>query len=200
MIDPQTLEKLETIDERSWGMIYKELVRFAEFKLNKAGFKIRTEKDTVDAEHFATIAIEKVLEGTRAWDFTHYPDISIHLKGVVKSLISSHFKSSSRSIVTAGREKDSTVFAGAEDESLTEIEIESQDGLTESPEEIMISNEYWEAIERAFAEFKDEYAIYSEWLDGTPPRIIAETFEIPVNEVNNAIKRGTRIVKTLFKK
>lgn len=40
MIDAQTLEKLETIDERSWGMIYKELVRFAEFKLNKAGFEI----------------------------------------------------------------------------------------------------------------------------------------------------------------
>lgn len=117
----------------------------------------------------------------------------------MKSLISSHFKSSSRSIVKAGHEKDSTVFAGAEDENLTEIEIESQDGFTESPEEIMISKEYWEAIERAFAEFKDEYAIYSEWLDGTSPRIIAEAFEIPVNEVNNAIKRGTRIVKTLFK-
>src|SRR5215217_6520236 len=102
MIDAQTLDRLSAIDEKSWGVIYKELVRYADFKLNKAGFEVRSEKDSVDAEHFAALAIEKVFEGVRAWDYNRYPDITIHLTGVVKSLISSHFKSSVRSIVKAG--------------------------------------------------------------------------------------------------
>lgn len=200
MIDSRTLEKIETIDERSWGVIYKELVRFAGFKLAKAGFEIRTEKDSVDAEHFATIAIEKVLDGTRAWDFDRYPDITIHLKGIVKSLISSHFKSSNRSVVEAGRETDITPFAGTDDENFEELEINDSNGFAESPEEIIISHEYWEQIEKAFGSNKDEYVIFFEWIDGSPPRVISDTLEISVKEVNNAIKRGVRIVKTLFKK
>jgi DNA-directed RNA polymerase specialized sigma24 family protein len=71
---------------------------------------------------------------------------------------------------------------------------------TESPEEIIIKEEDWKRIEMAFGEFKDEYAIFSEWLEGNPPRIIAESFEVPVSDINNAIKKGKRIVKTLFKK
>ena len=102
MIDSKTLERLRSIDERSWGLIYKELVLYASTKLNKAGFEVRTEKDSVDAEHFASLAIEKVFTGIRKWDFERYPNITHHLIWVVKSLISSHFKSSSRSIISAG--------------------------------------------------------------------------------------------------
>lgn len=111
MIDPQTLEQLETIDERSWAAIYKQLLLYATFKLNKAGFEIRTEKDSVDAEHFVADAIEKLFDGTRKWDFRRLPDVAIHLKLIIKSLISNHFKSSKRSIVNAGKEYDKLTWA-----------------------------------------------------------------------------------------
>ncbi|SDF43665.1 DNA-directed RNA polymerase specialized sigma subunit, sigma24 family [Mucilaginibacter pineti] len=199
MIDAQTLDRLAAIDEKSWGLIYKQLVLYADFKLNKAGFQIRTEKDSVDAEHFATLAIEKVLDGTRAWDYERFPDITIHLTGVVKSLISSHFKSSTRSIVKAGGSSDeTTVIAGddANDDELLSDDVRTIEGA----DEILIAQETWQEIESAFGDNKDDHAIFCEWLDNSPPRTIAEVWDIPVSEVNNAIKRGIRIVKTLYKK
>jgi DNA-directed RNA polymerase specialized sigma24 family protein len=200
MIEPRTLEKLETIDERTWGVIYKQLLLYSQFKLNKAGFEIRTEKDSVDAEHFVADAIEKLFDGTRKWDFVRFPDLTIHLKLIVKSLISSHFKSSKRSVVKSGGEVSQVESSPDSDDSLNDELLNDDYRTTESPEEIIINEEDWKRIEIAFGEFKDEYAIFSEWLEGNPPRIIAESFEVPVSDINNAIKKGKRIVKTLFNK
>lgn len=199
MIDAKTLDRLAAIDEKSWGQIYKQLVRYADFKLNKAGFQIRTEKDSVDAEHFATLAIEKVLEGVRAWDYTRYPDIIIHLIGVVKSLISSHFKSSSRSIIKAsGGVDEETVLAS--DEANDDDVLDDDSRTTEGPDEILMTTEMWHEVASAFGDRKDDHAIFCEWLDSSPPRDIAEAWDIPVTEVNNAIKRGIRIVRGFYNK
>jgi DNA-directed RNA polymerase specialized sigma24 family protein len=198
MIETHTLDRLAAIDDKSWARIYKDLVRYADYKLNKAGFEIRTEKDSVDAEYFAGLAIEKIFEGVRAWDYVRYPDITIHLIGVVKSLISSHFKSSTRSIVKAGGNADQTTQRAGDDANDDEL-LSDDVRTTESPEEVLIGLETWQEIERAFGDKKDEHAIFCEWLDGSPPRVIAESLEIPVSEVNNAVKRGTRIVRTLYK-
>jgi DNA-directed RNA polymerase specialized sigma24 family protein len=201
MIDPQTLEQLEAIDERSWGVIYKQLLLYSTFKLNKAGFEIRTEKDSVDAEHFVADAIEKLFDGTRKWDFKRFPDVGIHLKLIIKSLISNHFKASKRSVVNAGGDYDKTNnMPDNSDDSLNDELLSDDIRTTESPEEILINEEDWKKIEVAFGESKDEHAIFSEWLEGNPPRTIAESLEIPVSDVNNAIKKGKRIVKTLFSK
>lgn len=201
MIDPQTLKQLELIDERSWGLIYKQLLLYARFKLDKAGFEIRTEKDSVDAEHFVADSIEKLFDGTRKWDFVRFPDVGIHLKLIIKSLISNHFKASKRSIINAGGiyDKPNNAQAGFEDVIIDEL-LSDDVRTTESPEEILINEENWKKIEIAFGDSKDEYAIYSEWLEGSPPRVIAESFEITVNDINNAIKKGKRIIKTLFGK
>ena len=203
MIEPRTLEKLEAIDERSWGLIYKQLVLYSKFKLSKAGFEIRTEKDSVDAEHFVADAIEKLFDGTRKWDFECYPDVSIHLKLIIKSLISSHFKSSKRSVVKAGGETGHLidnniieVFNGLTDEELSDKDSRADP----SYEEILIKDEDWARIEFAFGDSRDEYAIFSEWLEGSPPRDIANIIGLEVSEINNAIKKGKRIVKTLFNK
>jgi len=197
MIDAKTLDRLASIDEKSWGQIYKQLVRYADFKLNKAGFEIRTEKDSVDAEHFATLAIEKVLEGVRAWDYTRYPDITIHLIGVVKSLISSHFKSSTRSIIKAGGKSDEETVK-ASDEANDDDILDDDTRTTPGADEILMTAEMWQELASAFGDKKDDHAIFCEWLDSSPPRDIAEAWDIPVTEVNNAIKRGIRIVRTFY--
>ena len=202
MIDSQTLEKLYSIDDRSWGAIYKELVRYSAFKLNKAGFEIRTEKDSINAEHFVTEAITKTFEGIRKWDFNRFPDITIHLKGVVKSLISSHFKSSTKSIVTSGKVNEDKSNLN-EEETLNDghSELLSDDArTTESPEQVLITTEDWSKIESSFGLDNDGYVIYCEWLEGNPPRDIAEGLGIPVSEVYNSIKKGKRIVVKLFNK
>jgi DNA-directed RNA polymerase specialized sigma24 family protein len=199
MIDENTIAKIEAIDQRSWGTIYKELVRYANYKLNKAYFEIRTEKDSVDAEYFATLAIEKLITGERRWDFERFPDVTIHLIGIIKSLISSHFKSSTRSIVIAGT-KIGDNNANEDEEGATDELLDDDIRTIEGPEEIMITCEKWAAIDTAFGLKRDDHAIFCEWLDGSPPKQIAEGFDIPVTEVNNAIKRGTRIVKILFNK
>jgi DNA-directed RNA polymerase specialized sigma24 family protein len=201
MIEPRTLEKLEAIDERTWRLIYKQLLLYSNFKLNKAGFEVRTEKDSVDAEHFVADAVEKLFDGTRRWDFEQHPDVTIHLKLIIKSLISNHFKSSKRSVVKAGGDADNITNAQDNLDDSINDELLSDDSRTiESTENVLIDDEDWKRIETAFGEFKDDYAIFSEWLEGSPPRVIAESFEIPINEINNAIKRGKRIVKTLFNK
>ncbi|MDI5887675.1 hypothetical protein [Flavobacterium yafengii] len=198
MIDSKTLERLRSIDERSWGLIYKSLVLYASKKLNKAGFEIRSEKDSVDAEHFATLAIEKVFTGVRKWDFEKYPDITHHLIWVVKSLISSHFKSSTRSIVKVGGPEE--LLSDNEDyenyDELTDQEIR----LSDIPDEIFIENEFWGKIEKTFGENKDDYVIFSEWLQGCSRKEISKELNIPINEINNSIKRGLRIVKKIFTK
>lgn len=198
MIDAKTLNRLAEINEKSWGHIYKELVRYAEFKLNKAGFQIRTEKDSVDPEHFAALAIEKVFEGIRAWDYEKYPDITIHLIGVVKSLISSHFKSSKRSIINAGGKEEEETVAASDKANNDEILVDDYQ-TTQGPDEILMSAETWQEVAEAFGDKKDDHAIFCEWLDSSPPRNIAEAWDIPVTEVNNAIKRGIRIVRTYYK-
>ncbi|GAB2977269.1 hypothetical protein GCM10027049_10380 [Mucilaginibacter puniceus] len=200
MIEPRTLEKLEAIDERSWRLIYKQLVLYSNFKLNKAGFEVRTEKDSVDAEHFVADAVEKLFDGTRKWDFEQYPDVTIHLKLIIKSLISNHFKSSKRSVVKAGGDADNIINAQDSFDDPINDELLSDDSRTTETEEVLIDDEDWKRIETAFGEFKDDYAIFSEWLEGSPPRVIAESFEISVSDINNAIKKGKRIVKTLFNK
>lgn len=196
MIDTKTLERLRSIDERSWGLIYKEVVLYASKKLDKFGFEVRTEKDSVDAEHFASLAIEKVFTGVRKWDFERYPNLTHHLIWVVKSLISSHFKSSSRSIISAGGpETIIDTYDFNDYDELSDEEIRQNDML---PDEILVENEFWIKIEEAFGESKDDHTIFCEWLEGSPRRDISRDLEIPITEVNNSIKRGIRIVKKII--
>lgn len=197
MTDSETFKKLEDIDERSWKKIYKTLVLYATTKLNRAGFEVRSEKDSVDAEHFATLAVEKLLSGVRKWDYERFPDVTIHLIGIVKSLISSHFKSSTRSIIKAGGE-EYQIENSRDDrdyDELTDDEIRTSN----IPDEIYIGEELWSNIEKGF-EDKDDYVIFSEWVEGSPPRTIAKELDKPVTEINNSIKRGLRIVKKIVTK
>lgn len=91
-------------------------------------------------------------------------------------------------------------MGGNSDDSITDELLNHDMRTTESPEETLINEEQWKRIELAFTDFKDEYVIFSEWLEGSPPRIIAESFEIPVSDINNVIRKGKRIVNNLFPK
>ncbi len=191
VIDPQTFEQLKLISEKEWGLIFKELVIYSELRLTKIGFVPRTEKDVKNGEDFANDAIEKLFNGDRAWDFIRFPDVLIHLKGVAKSLIWSHIKSSSRS--TIKKELTSIVFDDSEDfESFSDI------AATEDPETIIISDENWEDIENHFGEDSDGFIMFCDWIDEVPARDIAKEYNVDVAAVYNTIKKGKRIITKIF--
>ncbi len=199
MINADTLKKLQSIPEKEWGFIYKELVLYADFKLKNFGFEVRTEKDSVDAQSFASLAIERLFDGTRKWDYEKFPDVLIHLKLIVKSLLSNHFKSSSKSIVTI--QKQHQVEQGIEVESEIITLVDSNlEILDDSPEEIIINNERWTEIEHSFGKNEDGFVIFSDWLDGNSPRDIATAYNFNIKDVYNAIRNGKRYIKLLYNK
>lgn len=193
MIDSETFVRLKAIPEKEWLHIYKRLTLYADIRLTKMGFEIRSEKDNVGAADFAQQAITKVFDGTRAWDFNRFPDILIHLIGVVKSLISSHIKSSTRAAAVI--KKASGTFAVEEAEDLSAA-IEAQD--TEDPEQILISDENWKRLETAFGEDMEGFLIFYDWLDGKPPRQISEDYGTDNKNIYNVIKRGRRLLQKIL--
>lgn len=191
VIDSQTFEQLKLISEKEWGLIFKELVIYSELRLTKIGFVPRTEKDVKNGEDFANDAIEKLFNGDRAWDFIRFPNVLIHLKGVAKSLIWSHIKSSSRS--TVKKELTSIVLDDSGDfDSYSDI------AATEDPETIIISDENWKDIENYFGEDSDGFIMFCDWVDEVPARDIAKEYNVDVTAVYNTIKKGKRIITKIF--
>lgn len=192
MVDPHTLEKLQQLPPQQWGCIFKELVAYAEFRLRKAGFEVRSEKDSVSGEDFATQAVEKIFDGTRKWDYERFPDLLIHLKAVVKSLIWNHIKSSSRALVQKTATVNETAF-------IDEVEGSSEIPDPDNPETVIISDENWKTLENGFGDDMDGFVIFCEWLDGVPPREIAANYGIDVTTIYNVSKKGKRLlIKILF--
>lgn len=200
----QTLSRLQEITDNQWNIILKQLIFYAELRLDKIGFEPRSEIDSVTGEDFAMEAIKKLFEGKRNWDPIKHPDILIHLKLVVKSLIWNHIKSSMKSVVAHTQEP--TLGENAHDRDDETNESGEADNLDmdvewidkENPLEIVITQEGWQQIEAAFGEDADGFIIFCDWLDEVPPRLIAENNGIEVKVVNNTIKKGKRIITKIY--
>ncbi len=192
MIEPRTLEKLKSIPEGHWGEIYGRLVIYAATRLKLSGFQPRSEIDGVEPEDFVVNAIEKIFDGTRAWDFERFPDIEIHLKGVVKSLISSHLKSSGRRPIVQELEL-------AERGDDTDDSQRDQSDYADETDELRITEAHWSYIEQQFVDDDDGLLVFYEWLDGSPPREIAASCNLEVKDVYNVIKKVKRVIKSLSK-
>lgn len=192
MIEPKTLEKLKSIPEGRWGEIYGRLVIYAATRLKLSGFQPRSEIDGIEPDDFVGNAIEKIFDGTRAWDFERFPDIEIHLKGVVKSLISSHLKSSGRRPIVQELELAET--GGDTDDSPRD-----QSDYADETDELRITEAHWSYIEQQFVDDDDGLLVFYEWLDGSPPREIAASCNLEVKDVYNVIKKVKRVIKSLSK-
>ncbi len=198
----ETLTLLHKLTDNQWSTILKQLIIYAELRLNRIGFEPRSEIDSVNGEDFAMEAIKKLFEGERKWDHAKHPDLLIHLKLVVKSLISNHIKSSVKSIV----QKTEPSFA---DNGMNSDQFNEQEALEdccrveggvdrETQLEIIITQERWGQIEAAFGEDADSFIVFCEWLDEIPPRVIAENYSIDVKNVYNTIKKGKRIITKIY--
>lgn len=193
MTDNKTFNQLKAIPEKEWLIIYKLLTLYAEARLRKFGFEIRSEVDNVSGQDFAQQAIEKLFDGSRSWDYKRFPDILIHLKGIVKSLISSHFK---KSIRAAAVVKKATAPGNIEEPEDLESAVEVADA--EDPEHILINDEHWKQLEADFGEDEDGFLIFYDWLSGKPPRDIAQDYQTDTKNVYNITKKGQRFLKQIL--
>lgn len=191
MVDPQTLAALKGISDREWGIIFKKLVLYADQTLKKVGFTTRSERDSINGEDIAMQSIEKLFNGDRKWDCIRYPDVQVHLYWIAKSLISSQLKSSNRSAV-----RTQTISDQMETEE--DLSFVTEMASDDNPEEALITQENWKCIESEFGVDELGFLILCEWIDELPPRTIAENYNIDIKEVNNALKRGRRIIKKVF--
>lgn len=182
---------LQKIPESEWAKIIKVLTIYAELRLDKVGFTPRSEIDGVTGEDFAMEAIKRLLERTRAWDVEQFPDVQIHLKLIVKSLISNHLKKSKKTTV-----KTANISTFNDIDNENDWTTEAIENI--NPEEIVITKEQWDMIEEGFGDDVDGFIFFSDWLDDAPPRKIAEDYSIEIKDVNNTIKKGKRIIKKIF--
>jgi DNA-directed RNA polymerase specialized sigma24 family protein len=117
----------------------------------------------------------------------------IHLKGVVKSLISSHIKSSTRAAAVVRKASGTVAVEEAEDLGAA---MDAED--TDDPEQILISDENWKRLETAFGEDMEGFLIFYDWLDGKPPREIAAAYNCDNTHIYNIIKRGKRLLQKIL--
>ncbi|MBE9465535.1 hypothetical protein ACFP1I_22120 [Dyadobacter subterraneus] len=143
MIEPKTLEKQKSIPEGRWGEIYGRLVGYAATRLRLSGFQPRLEIDGIEPDDLVGNAIEKIFDGKRAWEFERFPDSEIHLKGLVKSLISSHLKSSGRRPIVQELEL-------AERGRDTDDSPRDQSDYADETDELRITEAHWSYIEQQF--------------------------------------------------
>lgn len=199
---PKTLSLLQEITDNQWSIILKQLIIYAELRLTKIGFEPRTEVDSVSGEDFAMEAIKRLFEGERNWDPSKHPDLLIHLKLIVKSLIWNYIKSSMKSIVStqesSAHENEKNLDSIAEPGKTDDPDMVIEQADQENPLEIIISQERWNQIEAAFGEDADGFIIFCDWLDDIPPRLIAENYNIDVTAVYNIVKRGKRIITKIY--
>ncbi len=193
MIDNETFIHVKAIPEKEWLTIYKLLTLYAEARLQKFGFEIRSEVDNVNGQDFAQQAIEKLFDGSRSWDYKRFPDILIHLKGIAKSLISNHFKKSTRAAAVVKK----TVSPGNIEEP-EDLESAAEVADSEDPEHILINDEHWNQLETAFGEDVASFLIFYDWLDGKPPRDIAQDYQTDVKSVYKITKKGQRFLKQIL--
>ncbi len=89
-LDPVVAERLQEMDDETWGDMYLELLDFARYKRRrldyvKGGGELplgRKPKDLVQD------AIKRVFEGDRQWDPGKDPDLCDYLKSVISSIVS----------------------------------------------------------------------------------------------------------------
>jgi len=192
MINEHVFIKLKSISEKQWGVIYKKLVLYADLKLKRLGFKILTEVDNISGEDFVSIAFEKLFDGTRQWDYNRFPDVEIHLKGIVKSLISNHIKLSSK----RDKKVQTEIVVDFNDESTNMNTFEIADS---DDEELELKDRHWNYLDNLFEDDLDAQIIFYDWLEDIPPREIAIKYKKPIKDVYNACRKGKRAIASLSK-
>lgn len=184
------LEAITQLSNKELGYILKNITDYAENKLMNFGFVPRSENDSATGDDFAQEAFKLAIVGKRNWFKSQHPDIAEFLRMVVFSLIRNHLK----------KLKKSPVYS--EDTQAQDFQDNNNflDEEYDSSSEVVLSDEDWNRLERAFIDDDDGYIFFTDWLNGVNPREMAENYQTDVTVVYEKIRKGKKIAKRLFTK
>jgi hypothetical protein len=178
---------LEGLSEKEIKDIYRELISYAEYKLNFVSHQ------GIDAEDFVSKVLRKVLdinsEDHRKWNPEKNPDILKFFKGCISSEISNHFNlKSSESLVDVNHETERDFF-------------ESLEGNSDIFEEL-IANELRDILIDELIEYDESLAelLLFQEKEFTAAEIADELNYDSVEDVYNARKRLRRACESFIAK
>jgi hypothetical protein len=201
-MNPKAEEILIRMTDREWERIVLQLARYAKRKSRmyfyRGGYDLLPNGDSL--ESLVHTAILKLYSGERDWDPDKRPDLLIHLKGVVKSLLWHSVKSfDNRALVPEPPEPDDEDGRGwAAREKYELAAWQSSDAAT--PCGILLDDERRtigaRALEVLLIECKDDQVLLGMielMKEGiTKPAILASKLGLQTKEIYVAIKRLER--------
>jgi len=201
-VNSKAEEILRGMTDQEWERIILQLAKYATRKSRK--YFYRTGQDLLpngdSVESLANQAILKLYSGERDWDPDKYPDLLIHLQGIVKSLLS-HLATSFDNLKLVAepkepKEEDSRGSAVRQDYEMASW----QSTGSKTPFEILLDGERQvigsRALEILLIECKDDgllLGIIGLMQDGIKkPAALAQILGMQTKEVYVAIKRLER--------
>lgn len=164
--------------------VLKELTRYAYSYQFATGYNLPRDWEPEDVVYEA---ITQLLTGQRNWDEKRFPDVTIVLKGIIKSLFS-HIRSQKYN-KTRSRPKDKDGNEINVDEFADQRELSHKNNPTMALELEQTKS----IIENALENDDEAMEVYLAIIDGhIKPKDIAKTINVSVKEVNNRLKRLRR--------
>ena len=184
------LDTIKQLSNSELGNILKNIIDYAENKLTSFDLKPRSENESVTGNDFAQEAFKLAIIGKRKWFKSQHPDIAEFLRMVVFSLIRNHFKKTQISPLFS---IDTQTLDFQDNDS---FQYEEYDPSAE----VILTDEDWNNLEKAFIGDDDGYIFFTDWLNGVTPREMEEKYRTDVTVIYEKLRKGKKLAKRLFTK
>jgi hypothetical protein len=199
----------DLIYERLTDRLVKELVVFAIRRSKELTWRRGSAMELPGGEtpqSIVSLAIVRAAEGTRQWNPKTHPDLSLYLKGVIRSLLN-HLATSRENTLFAAAPGSEDQDAPAWDAGANMTELDGAEWLARAPitpEDELLAGERLNAeewaeniLDQAAREDAEVSAVIRAMRDGCDPRKdieIADETGLAIEEVRKAKKRLNRLI------
>jgi len=172
--------RLNAVTQLGQPGVLKRLYAYAYWYDSFTGRRLPPAWEPEDVVHEA---INRLLSGERSWDSIRFPDITVALRGIIKSLFSHLPK------LEYYRQRANPTDDDGMPVDVDELNVGQEEAVSREIE----YSEIRKQIESAIGDDQAAMEVYFAIIDGyTKPREIAEFLGIPVDEVNNRFRRLRR--------
>lgn len=189
MSDAEVTELVEYLTDYALRKMRKLFWRGVRFSGPRAARGQLSAAGGISPEDLAVEAIERFLDGRRAWDQEEAPDFRRFLRGAIDSMVSHLVKSAEN---CATREAP-VAAAAASGKPSPDSQVPARGLDAETPVELCLDREWRERFRAAVAKEIEGDPLLSDLLQcfgaGLSPAETAEMLDIPVQDVYNAQKR-----------
>lgn len=170
----------DELDKYEWSPILNTLRTYVIYRLKFKYYISPTAEKRLSGEQVDDIvhrAVESVWLEERVWDIHKEPDLLKHLKSIIDSQLYNGIIKSSQ----------------FQNQVTTDLfDLAEQKQASDNNEEVLNAKLAIEAMRKLLLEDKGASKVFDHFINGLPPREIAEETGIEVAEVNNILKRMKR--------